>query len=92
MFVSEIISKEEFKSEMKRNDFIITPEGEVVCAFCSGDCGQCGAGKHMNRCQEYVNANKETFVREAPRWVKIILLIAVVMAVILEASWWLSWR
>lgn len=51
---------------MKRNDFIVTPEGEVVCALCSGDCGQCGAGGHMNRCQEYVNANKEKSVGGGP--------------------------
>ncbi len=90
--MSEIISKQEFHSEMKRNGFVVNSDGEVVCDLCSSDCGQCGACGHMYRCQQYVDANREKFVRDAPRWVKITLLVFVILAVVLESVWWYNWR
>ena len=54
------LTRTEFDHQMKRNDFVID-SGEVVCKLCRSDCGQCGAGGHMGRCQEYYDTHPTEF-------------------------------
>jgi hypothetical protein len=55
--MSELLTPEEYMTEMARNKFTIQ-DGRVVCGLCSGDCGQCGNGAWMRQCQEYHDVNK----------------------------------
>ncbi len=85
--MSELLSREEFDREMIRNKFIIE-DGKVVCDLCRSDCGQCGAGGWMWRCQEYVNAHPE-IARIIPdlklkHWFLIFLCI---MALVFAIDW-----
>ncbi len=50
-----LFTKEQFDQTMARRKYIIQA-GQVVCSTCYSECGQCGEGWWMWKCQEYLDA------------------------------------
>ncbi len=53
-----LFTKEQFEQTMERRKYIIQA-GQIVCSTCYGECGQCGEGWWMWKCQEYLDAQPQ---------------------------------